>query len=189
MTLLQGLLCAVAILLQATAPIGTEVDTPVDRVADALAAGEAATIDGNSMALVSAARRLDRLAAHPAEREDDLATRWRLQGLSPGAKDIVVPTRGRTLGPAYRSGNLAAGGRVEIEQIFFGGEAAVIVVVPQTRRSLQISVSDHRGKQICDQIVISPKTSCRWLPIFTTRFRISVINIGGSPVRYYFVSN
>ena len=189
MTLLPGIICAVAVLLQATAPMSAEVDTSVDRVADALAAGEAATSDGKSMALVSAARRLDRLAAHPADGQDNLATRWRLQGLSPGAKDIVVPTRGRTLGPAYRGGNLAAGGRVEIEQIFFGGEAAVVVVVPQTRRSLQIYVSDARGKQICDQIVLSPKTSCRWLPNFTTRFRISVINPGASPVRYYIVSN
>ena len=162
---------------------------PIDRVADALAAGDAASAVSDSLALLSAAKRLDRLAAHPVEGQDDIATRWRQQSLPRGADNVLVPTRGRTLGPSYRGGQLAGGASLEIEQIFFGGEAAVVVIVPQSGRILKINVADITPTTVCAKVVKAPKTACRWLPIFTTRYRINVVNPSTLSARYYLISN
>ena len=179
-------LCAIgaAILVQAAAFAGG--DAPAERVADAIAAGEAAMADGQPAGLAAAARRLDRLAARPIDGQADLAAQWRARS---GGKDGGSPLRGRALGPAYRGGQLAAGARIDIVQIFLGGEAAVIVVVPQAGRSLTMRIAAVDRSAVCGQTVLSPKATCRWLPIFTTRFRISVTNPGAIPARYYLVSN
>jgi hypothetical protein len=177
-----------AIVLMWVAPTlaADRADSPVDRVADVLAAGEVAA---TGEALVAAASRLDRLAAHPLGGGEDLAARWRTQGAALGVKDETPPMRGRALGPAYRSGQLAAGAHIDLDQIFLGGEAAVVVVVPQAGRSLHVRISDADQMPICGQAVEPPKAACRWLPVFTTRFRISLTNPAATAARYYLVSN
>jgi hypothetical protein len=178
---------AVVLAVAATQAGGADrVDGPADRVADALAAGEMAA---TGEALVAAAARLDRLAAHPMDGGEDLAARWRAQGAALGVRDETPPMRGRALGPAYRTGQLGAGAHIDLEQIFLGGEAAVVVVVPEAGRSLHVSVADADRAPVCGRAVEPPKGACRWLPIFTTRFRISVTNPAPTPARYYLVSN
>jgi hypothetical protein len=156
---------------------------PVEQVADALAAGEAALATGQNDALLAAAEQLDRLGA----RGDGLAAAWRTRALAGGARPRPR-WRGRATGPAYRHGELPGGGEMVTEQVFLAGESAHVAIVPASH-GLQVRITGPDGAAVCAQQVAPPRAACRWLPVFTRRFRISVVNRSLTPARYYIVSN
>jgi hypothetical protein len=158
--------------------------TPVEQVADALAAGEAAQGRGRHDAMLAAADRLERLGAR-----GEVAADWRARALAAGAKSRGSPWRGRATGPAYRRGELPGGGRLATEQVFMAGETALVAVVPVGAQPLHVSITGPDGAAVCEQRVTPPRAACRWLPVFTKRFRISIANPGPTPARYYLVSN
>ncbi|MDB5696142.1 MAG: hypothetical protein JWN21_1685 [Sphingomonas bacterium] len=156
---------------------------PVDQVADALAAGEAALMTGRHEALLAAADRLDRLGA----RGDGTAAGWRARALAAGVRPRT-PWRGRATGPAYRHGELPGGAEMVTEQVFLAGESAHVAVVP-AGHPLRVRITGPDGAAVCEQQVTPPRVACRWLPVFTRRFKISIGNPGVTPARYYLVSN
>jgi hypothetical protein len=118
----------------------------------------------------------------------DLAARWRALARAKGVRDPAAPFRGRALGPAYRSGKLEAGTELATEQVFLAGQKAVVALVPQPGRLLSIRVAAP-DKPICTLAAQAPRATCAWLPLFTTRVRISVANRGAVSASYYLVSN
>ena len=161
-----------------------EPATAVEQIAEALAAGEAAQAKGKHAALLAAADRLDRLGAR-----GEAAAQWRAQAMAAGARPRGSPWRGRATGPAYRRGELPSGGRLATEQVFMAGETALVAVVPVGAQPLHVSITGPDGAAVCEQRVTPPRAACRWLPVFTKRFRISIANPGAAPARYYLVSN
>lgn len=159
---------------------------PVEKVADALWRGEAAPRDPHK--LLAAADALDALGARPAEGSADAAADWRTQARRRGVRSNGDLFRGRTLGPAYRSGTLAPGASFATEQSFLAGQKAMIAIVPAPDRTLTMQVRTPE-KPICAGGVSAPRAVCSWLPVFTTRVEIRITNTGKAPARYYLVSN
>ena len=178
---------ALALLVPAMTAAQDAAD-PVQRVADALHQGALAEQSGDPKAMAEAARMLDLLGAKPIEGEENAASRWRDLAKAGGVKDSSEPYRGRALGPAYRQGILAPRATLATEQIFLAGKKAMVSVVPETGRTLAMSVTTP-GQAICAQDVAAPRGVCSWLPVFTRRVEIRLVNQGNLPSHYYLVSN
>ncbi|HEU0045245.1 hypothetical protein [Sphingomonas sp.] len=163
---------AALLLLTAATP-----EEQVLAVADALAAAEAAT---TRKSLLDATDRLEKLGARGELPGDRRAA---------AGRRASVPWRGRASGPAFRHGELPGGGEMATEQIFLAGESAVVAVVPGGNRALSVRITGPDGSAVCEQRVAPPRAACRWVPVFTRRFRITVANPAGDPARYYLVSN
>ena len=166
-------------------------DTDVGMVAMALYKGDRANSRGavDADALQRSAHMLASLGAHPAEKESgDLATEWNEIAVRNGAAEMP-PYRGRSLGPAYRKGSVAAGSSIALQQMFFAGKKAEISVVPSPNVELDLVVKSAKGKEICHSKVGEPNASCRWLPVYTSRYRIELVNKGKSSAGYYLVVN
>lgn len=162
---------------------------PVDAVALALVRGAAAEQSRDGRRMIEAARMLEALGARAGDKQLDLPARWRKLALARGVRDKAPPYRGRALGPAYRQGVLAAGESLVTEQIFLAGQKAVVALVPQPLRALGIRIESRDRKSICDRNAATPRVSCSWLPLFTSRVQVRVHNQGKQPARYYLVSN
>jgi hypothetical protein len=162
-------------------------EDPVDRAAEVLARGGAAEVARDGKGLVEAARALELLGARPVEEGEDLATRWRGIARTLGVEGQVY--RGRALGPAYRRGTLGPRAALVTEQVFLAGQKAVVAVAPQPGRTLEMQISESERSRICARSIAGPRGSCSWLPVFTRRVTIRVVNPGDQPVGYYLVSN
>lgn len=162
-----------------------EVDDPVENAAQALARGAAAEAAGDGRAMLAAARAVEALGLRG---DNSPASRWRELARAKGVRDAAPPYRGRVLGPAFREGLLAPGAVLNTDQLFLAGQKAVVAVVPQPARQLSLHIV-ARDRRICDQPDAGPRASCTWVPLFTDRVQISVVNRGKAPARYYLVSN
>ncbi|UZK67485.1 hypothetical protein [Sphingomonas sp. M1-B02] len=162
---------------------------PVDAVSLAVARGAAAEAAGDGRAMLDAARTLEALGARPDSEGADLAKHWRALAQAQGVRDKAPPFRGRALGPAYRQGVLAPGASLATEQVFLAGQKAVVALVPEPARALNIRIQSRDRKNICERAAAAPRVSCAWLPLFTSRVEIRVVNQGPSSARYYLVSN
>lgn len=161
---------------------------PFDSVALALARGIAAEQSGDGNAMLEAAATLGSYGARPAD--GDAAAQWHAEGRRRGAKVRPAPPwRGRALGPAYRTGVLAAGETLVTEQVFLAGRKAQVALVPQPSRSLAIRIAAPDEKSLCEREAAAPRAICNWTPLYTTRVRIHVVNRGQQPARYFLVSN
>ena len=179
------LLILIATLLGAAAP-----QDPVDAVALALARGVAGEQAGDSEAMLKAAAALEDFGARPAADNPDFAKRWQTEAHRRGeSRRGSGPYRGRALGPAYRSGVLRAGQSLVTEQIFLAGQTARVALVPQPSRSLALRIVTTDDIIVCDRDAAAPRAACDWLPTFTTRVRIHVVNRGSEPARFFLVSN
>jgi hypothetical protein len=181
---MKPILIAAALLSTAAAP--ANVDS-VDSVSLALARGLAAEASGDPRAMLGAAQNLDALGARPDADQPDLAGRWRDLAKRRGFKDRS-PWRGRALGPAYRQGKLLPGAALATEQVFLAGQKAMVALVPEPGRSLSIRIAGP-DKEICERVAAPPRATCAWLPLFTTRVKISIANRGQAAADYYLVSN
>jgi len=153
--------------------------TRAERLLVALRAADSAEQSGDQIELLAAVDAIEALGARPGTDADiaDLE-RWRV-----AVEDQRIPMRGRTLGPAYRSGRLAPGQVMTIEQTFLGGESARVAISSRGEQALGMRVFDGSSKSVCSQVASS--ASCRWLPLFTQRHRIELENPGRAPVEYY----
>lgn len=151
------------------------------QVADALLLATRAEQAQDSAALVRATLRLSQLGATPQTGEDSAAmARW--QASLPAD---TAPLRGRALGPAYRSEVLEPGGTAQLHQTFLGGRSAQIVVRVARGPAPQLVVRDQSDRQVC--VINGDPARCRWIPLYTQRHRIEIVNIGPEPSRFYIV--
>ena len=149
---------------------------PFDRAVAALTSG-AAELGRPGTRLREAGTTLLVLGAKPIAGED-LGVRW-----SKGAK-LPPPYRNRALGPGYRSVSLARGDAAHFEQVFLAGQRAQVALVPFNQSEFRLDVSDDRGSRQC---AVPTAMRCSWIPLWTTRYRIDVVNIGKRPGTSYLV--
>lgn len=156
--------------------------TRAEQLAQALAAAASAEASGDRQALGQAVVLIDRLGAHPIEGAgDDPMGAWRSN-----AAFTDPPLRGRTLGPGYRSGRIAAGSKESFAQLFLSGTGAHIAVSAPNGGRVAMRVIDPQAKTICKGEANRGGT-CRWVPLFTQRYTIEVANLSNEDVRYFLV--
>lgn len=167
-------------LTQAEPPGDAEV-LAAQETAEALALAVRARDAQDSDTLRSALLDLRRLRARPQEqplqaRMDEWA---RYAGLD------ETPMRGRTLGPAVRSGFIAPGQSKSLDQTFLSGRKATIAARSSDGRTVRLGVRDRSGRETCEKASVRPL--CAWIPIYTSRYTISVSNPGDQRIEYFLV--
>lgn len=138
--------------------------------ADLLASTDAQAPPLPARARLTARRALDSLGVHP------------LDG-SAHQRVAATPFRGRVLGPAWQRGWLPAGGEARLEQQFMGGQRATIAVAGAPAAPLTLTVAEPGVEPVCRD---APR-ACRWLPLYTQRYAITLRNPGAARVRFYLV--
>ncbi|MDM7955267.1 hypothetical protein [Blastomonas sp.] len=163
-------------------PVAMPSDPATVRVANALVQADRAARSGDNAALTSPLATISALGAHPLDTaaQSTLAL-W--QAKAP--PDTAPPLRGRTLGPGYRHGTLKAGGDLQIEQTFLSGQKASIVLSSPDAAQLRLQVIDGASQAVCQHTAARP--SCEWVPMFTQRHLIHVINPSRRKARFYLV--
>jgi hypothetical protein len=158
-------------------------DQPTDAFSRAVAglrSGSAAEAAHDRVRLGSAVRQLEASGAHPMDGGDDPVKSWRAQaGVANGPA-----YRDRALGPAYRHIALARAATIHFEQVFLAGQRARIAVVPMRRAAARLRVQDEDGHQVC---TAASTGGCDWVPVWTTRFRVDVVNTGPQAAEYIVV--
>ena len=174
---LVALACAALPAVAADAPL------PAVRLAKAMAAAADAEKSGDKLALARAVRIIDASGSHALDAsEHDPLPSWR----SGAAGSGTPPYRGRPLGPGYRSGKLDPGGHESFSQLFLSGTGATIALSAPTGDRLGLRVLDPQAKPICEDGT-GRGGMCRWVPLFTQRYTIEVMNIGKGDARYFLV--
>jgi hypothetical protein len=158
-------------------------DQPADafsRTVAGLRSGSAAEAAHDRARLGAAVRQLETSGAHPVDGGDDPVKSWRARaGVANG------PTyRDRALGPAYRHIALARAATIHFEQVFLAGQRARIAVVPMRRAAARLQIQDDDGHQVC---AAASAGGCDWVPVFTTRFQVDVVNTGPQAAEYIVV--
>lgn len=179
--------CAKAPVRTAAAPVDTApperpLPTRAELIASALEEAAAADAAGDAEGLARALRVVDAAGARPIEQAgEDPVPGWRSR-----AADAEPPLRGRPLGPGYRSGRIAAGGRDSFAQLFLSGTASTIAISAPSGDRVALSVVDKDDKPVCKREG-TRGGACRWVPLFTQRYTIEVQNLGASDARYFLV--
>ncbi|MDY7097272.1 MAG: hypothetical protein SXU28_03955 [Pseudomonadota bacterium] len=174
-------LSACAVNEPAQAASGDPAPMRAELLLAALEDAEAATKAQDGARLDKALRTIAMLGAKPLTSHDEqrLAS-WR--AASAGDEGDL---RGRTLGPAFRSGSVAAGGSAIIEQTFYGGTPASVSLRVPEGSPLRLRVIDKSNRRVCEQS--ARKVMCRWLPLYTQSHRIELVNERATNARYYLV--
>lgn len=173
----------IALLLAAALAGPVAADQPTDAFALAVAGfrkGSAAEVTHDRARLGAAVRLVEASGAHPADGTDDMMRSWRARAA--GTNEPVY--RDRALGPAYRHIALPRAGTIHFEQTFLAGERARIAVVPLRRAAAKLQVLDDEGHPVCAS---ASGRSCDWIPLWTTRFRVDVVNTGARDAEYIVV--
>lgn len=126
-------------------------------------------------ARTAAQKTLDRLGVRPLEAKQVDA---RIAG--------EPPFRGRVLGPGYQQGWLDAGAEMKLEQQFLAGQRATVAVagaVGKGNAPLVLTVAEPGETPVCRDAA----RACRWLPLYTQRYAITLRNTGAARVKYYLV--
>ncbi len=134
---------------------------------------------GDEAQLRSALLALSELGARPDDRQSEqLVKDWRstLSGDLP-------PLRGRALGPAFRSGELPAGGTISLQQTFLAGQSAIIALKTRGGGQVSVRVIDGNERTVCD--TSGGTVRCRWTPPYTQRHHIRINNPRDGRVRYF----
>lgn len=153
-----------------------------EQLAEALLLADRAERAGDARALGKAALLIDQLAPQ-AQTESDAETLRRWRTALPA--DAPPPLRGRALGPAYRSAVLMPGAVTRLNQTFLGGRSARIMVKVVEGSALKVMVRDPSDLEVCR----AERTpfNCRWVPLYTERHNIEIVNTGGATARFYIV--
>jgi hypothetical protein len=169
--------------LVANAPAMPRQDTTrAEQLAEALVLADRAEQAGDTATLGKAALLIDRLAPDArTEADAEALRRWR--GALPA--DAPPPLRGRALGPAYRSAVLMPGAATQLNQTFLGGRSARIVVKIAQGSALKLMVRDQAEREVCR--ADRDPVNCRWMPLYTQRHSIEIVNTGGATARFYIV--
>ena len=93
--------------------------------------------------------------------------------------------RGRPLGPGFRSGSLPPGESEQLEQVFLSGKRASVALSAPSGARLKLEVADRSQEAVCGKE--GNPTHCQWVPLFTDRYRIRIVNPGRTEVRYFLV--
>ena len=157
---------------------GAHVDDATRTVATLVLAADARE-RGNEGQLRSALLALTQLGARPEDSDSEqLVDGWR----STLAGDLP-PLRGRTLGPAFRSGVLPAGGAIELEQTFLAGQSAIIALKTRDGAQVAVKVMDGDARTVC--ATSGGTIRCRWTPPYTQRHQIRIRNPRNGRVQYF----
>ncbi|NCP19152.1 MAG: hypothetical protein GW855_08345 [Erythrobacter sp.] len=149
------------------------------RTVDALAAASQARAAGDGERLRNALLTLAALGAEPGDAPSEtLLNQWRAS--TPGD---LPPLRGRTLGPAFRTGELSAGKEVRLQQVFLAGQSAVVALRTHSGGEVTMKVVDGEARTMCDSS--GDRMHCRWTPPFTQRHEIRIANPMRGKVRYF----
>lgn len=153
-----------------------------EQLAEALVLAESAEQRGDAAALGKAALVIDRLNAEAQTPDDaEALSRWRA-ALPADAAPLL---RGRALGPGYRSAVLMPGAATQLSQTFLGGRSAQIVVRIAQGSALKLMVRDQAMREVC-RANRNP-AQCQWVPLYTQRHSIEVVNTGREVSRIYIV--
>ncbi len=153
------------------------------RLANALADAADAEGRGDTKSLARAVQMIDGAGSHPLEASSsDPLPAWR----DAARGEATPPYRGRPLGPGYRSGKLGVGGRESFSQLFLSGTGATIALSAPTGDKLALRVLDPQLKPICTD-ESGRGGLCKWVPLFTQRYTIEVMNRGAGDARYFLV--
>lgn len=147
----------------------------VDILVAAAQASDSGDVDGLRQALFA----LDALGL----RADDPQGAAMLASWAAVIPGDVPPLRGRALGPAFRAGEVASGGAVEIEQTFLAGQSAAIAVRARNGHDLKVKVFDGGERTLCT--AAGERVQCRWTPPYTQRHVIRIDNPQRTKVRYF----
>jgi hypothetical protein len=167
--------------------LATAAAAPPDRAvltADLLAQADVAAASPKTARkeLARTLAQLDRLGVRgdPADEGDGGAALadWRSRA---GRTD--PPMRGRVLGPAFRRGWLEAGATMKVDQLFLAGQNASVAVSGTPGQAVKLAVEGPDAPADCT----GRDRTCRWTPIFTQRYTITVRNNGQAATRYYLV--
>ncbi len=162
-------------------------ETPVSRAGLALLAGTEAYEADDLEGLRAASGVLEGLGARPAEDAPDLVRTWSMRAQELGA--AAPPPRGRTAGPAYRDGVLAAGESADFNDMFHAGRAAIVSVAPRGGTAFILRVRNAQGAQICAEFAEDGPAECRWTPVWTEQVRIEIVNLSGRRAQYFLLTN
>jgi len=154
-----------------------------------LSSGLRAEAVHDGQGLLEAAQALDQSGAHPADGTPDLARQWRLDAAQMGVRDDTPPWRGRTLGASYRRGRVGAHRSYITHQSFNAGQEASVSLVAMDGGPLSLTVHDEDGNEACSTDASGREGGCRWVPVWSGSFEISVINYGDDEATYYLVTN
>jgi len=155
---------------------------PTVRIARALSAAGEASMQEDKPRLASALALLDRAGARPAGD-------WQGPDPVPGWREKLGKTaqrlRGSPLGPGYRCGQLDAGGSDRFDQVFLSGRRAKVALSAPGNAPLALRVLDAERKPVCAGD--NTRQACNWVPIFTQRYTIEVVNPGKRNADYFLV--
>lgn len=156
--------------------------SPAERLANDLALADVAFESNDAKALANHLQSIDLAGATPSNAEGEAELNaWRSSiAATPSAM------RGRVLGPAYLSGNLAAGARINTEQVLLGGKAVSIAAGTTPKDALRLRVVRDDGRMVCEKSPAHAR-ECRFVPTYTQRFRIELYNAGQEDARYHLV--
>lgn len=147
------------------------------RTVDALRMGVRGEARGNPEKTAKAAYALSALGAHPLDAAADPVAGW-------GGK-AQVPYRERVLGPAYLNVALEPGKHYALEQSFLAGRRARVAAFPTSPTRFQLLVNDGERDRSCD--VRQGTANCDWVPVFTGRVRVNLLNAGKKPAKFVIV--
>lgn len=153
-----------------------------EQLAEALLVADRAEQAGDAKALGKAVSVIDQLGPQ-TQTESDAETLRRWRAALPA--DAPPPLRGRALGPGYRSAVLMPGATTQLNQTFLGGRSARIVVKVVQGSALKLMVRDQSELEVC-RAERTP-VNCRWVPLYTQRHNIEIVNTGGAMARFYIV--
>lgn len=163
------------------------------RIIALVEAGEAALADQDASTLFDVSQKLQLLGASPIGGTEDLAKGWVLMAhdLTPEDDRQSIPFRGRIKGPAYRRHALAPGEQDIIEDIFYAAEPAEMTLKSMNNSTLEWEIVQDGADEgpVCDGSVGDRATSCRFLPLWTSKYRIRISNVSDQTATYLFVTN